>query len=340
MHGLIIKTSSLGDVIHTFPAITDVGRECPGARFDWLVEKDFSQVPGWHPIVTEAVPVSLRRWRKDISRSLISTEITRFRRRLRERSYDMVIDAQGLLKSAVLGLIAKGPTHGFAWDSAREPVAALMYARRHHVPWGQHAITRLRQLFAQVFDYPVPTSAPDYGLDRARFVAQDAPAYVTFLHGTNWVSKLWPEVYWSRLAEMAVNSGYEVRLPWGNSNERLRAERLASSFPSGVRVLPRTDLAGLAVELVNASGVVGVDSGLVHLAAAFAVPTLTLYGATDPRLTGTVGQKQIVLKAAFPCSPCLKRRCPLEDEASVYPPCYEELSPRAVWSKLQQQMET
>ena len=230
------------------------------------------EVPAWHPFVTRVIPVAVRRWRRNLSDCLFSNEIPRFRRQLRERSYDVVIDAQGLIKSAVLGFMAKGPVHGFARDSAREPTAALAYTHKHHVVWGEHAITRVRKLFAQVFGYPLPKQEPEYGLDVPRFQARHALPYVTFLHGTNWVSKQWPEAYWSQLAGIAVESGYEVRLPWGTSQERLRAERLVSLSPSRVRVLPRTSLSDLGVELVNARGVVGVDSGLVHLAAAFFHP--------------------------------------------------------------------
>lgn len=339
MHALVIKTSSLGDVIHTFPAITDVSRERPDTRFDWVVEEDFVELPIWHPAISRVVPVSLRRWRKNLSQSLLSNEIPRFRRQLRERSYDVVIDAQGLIKSALLGCMAKGPVHGFARDSARERPAALVYAHKHHVAWGQHAITRVRQLFAHVFGYPVPTEAPDYGLDTSRFRTGHTRPYVTFLHGTNWVSKQWPEAYWSKLAGFAVESGYEVRLPWGTSEERIRAQRLASGFASGAQVLPRTRLSDLGTELANARGVVGVDSGLVHLAAAFATPSVTLYGATDARLTGTLGQNQSVLAAEYPCSPCLKRRCRFDDKGEVFPPCYEQLTPEAVWGKLLELMD-
>lgn len=339
MHALVIKTSSLGDVIHTFPAITDVARERPDTRFDWVVEEDFVELPTWHPAIARVVPVSLRRWRRNLSQSLFSKEVPAFRRQLRQRSYDVVIDAQGLIKSAVLGCMAKGPVHGFARDSAREQPAALAYAHRHHVDWGQHAITRLRQLFAQVFGYPVPEQEPDYGLDTARFRREHMPPYVVFLHGTNWVSKQWPEAYWSKLAGVAVANGYEVRLPWGTSAEHLRAERLASSISSGTQVLARTSLSDLGTELANARGVVGVDSGLVHLAAALATPSVTLYGATDARLTGTSGQKQTVLKADYPCSPCLERRCRFDDEGAVFPPCYQQLTPATVWGKLAELMD-
>ena len=149
MKVLLVKTSSLGDVVHTLPALTDAQRAIPGIRFDWVVEEGFAEIPTWHPAVDQVIPVAIRRWRKSPWQTLRSGEWRRFKARLRETRYDLVIDAQGLLKSAWLTRYVKAPVAGLDRDSAREPLAARFYDRCYAVPREQHALERVRQLFAQ-----------------------------------------------------------------------------------------------------------------------------------------------------------------------------------------------
>ncbi|HIQ53746.1 MAG TPA: lipopolysaccharide heptosyltransferase I, partial [Pseudomonas pachastrellae] len=146
MRVLLIKTSSLGDVIHTLPALTDAARAIPGIRFDWVVEEGFAEIPSWHPAVDAVIPVAIRRWRKKPLQAVRSGEWGNFKRRLRETQYDLVIDAQGLLKSAWLTRYARAEVVGLDKSSAREPLAARFYQRRLAVAWGQHAVERTRQL--------------------------------------------------------------------------------------------------------------------------------------------------------------------------------------------------
>ena len=153
MRVLVIKTSSLGDVIHTLPALTDAARAIPGIRFDWVVEEGFAEIPAWHPAVSQVITVAIRRWRKHPLKTLRSGEWSRFKQRLRESHYDLVIDAQGLLKSAWLTRYVKTPVAGLDSNSAREPIAARFYDRPYSVPRGQHALERTRQLFGQALGY-------------------------------------------------------------------------------------------------------------------------------------------------------------------------------------------
>ena len=155
MRVLLVKTSSLGDLIHSFPAITDAARALPGIRFDWLVEESFAEVPQWHPAVARVVPVAVRRWRRGWHRAWKSGELRAFRRDLRQQEYDLVLDAQGLLKSALPALLARGPRAGLDRSSAREGLAALFYQRRLPVARGQHAIERVR--------HPAPADAARTG---------------------------------------------------------------------------------------------------------------------------------------------------------------------------------
>jgi len=358
MRILLVKTSSLGDVIHTLPAVTDAARALPDIRFDWVVEEAFVEIPSWHPAVERVIPVALRRWRKHLFARDTHTEWKAYRAALNAAPYDFVLDAQGLIKSAWLAIMARATVHGLDFRSAREPLASLVYAHRHAVPWGQHAVRRVRKLFSIALNYPLPENAlgeddgadfadaDTYGLDRARIsfdgaalaAAGDAPRLV-FLHGTTWPTKHWPENYWRELARLATGAGWEVRLPWGSEVEHERAQRIAKNL-SGVHVLPRLPLAGLATELGAATACVAVDTGLGHLAAALDVPTLSLFGPTNPGLTGAWGRRQRCLATDFPCAPCLRKTCPLRSPGASTPshgvdaPCFARLLPERVWKML------
>ncbi|WP_304640378.1 lipopolysaccharide heptosyltransferase I [Pseudomonas sp.] len=344
MRVLLVKTSSMGDIIHTLPALTDARRLVPEITFDWVVEEGFAEIPAWHPAVAEVIPVAIRRWRKHPFRAWRSGEWARFRQRLGQRDYDLVIDAQGLLKSALLTRYARARTVGLDADSAREPLASRFYDCGIKVPKGQHAVERVRQLMAEALGYECPTELGDYGLSRS-YLAGEQPfeAYLLFLHGTTWASKHWPEAYWRELAERMVAKGFTILLPWGNDIERARAERIADGLP-GVQVLPKTSLAGMAKILAGASACVAVDTGLGHLAAALDVPTVSLFGPTNPGYTGAYGRSQTHLASDWPgCVPCMNKKCtyePTPDDARRFdlrreqPLCFTRLNPARVESQL------
>jgi len=339
---LIIKTSSLGDVIHTLPALTDAAHAIPGIRFDWVVEEGFAEIPSWHPAVDKVIPVAIRRWRKNLWQTLKSGEWKAFKQRMRERQYDLVIDAQGLVKSAWLTRYVKAPVAGLDRYSAREGWASRFYDRRLSVAVGQHAVERLRQLFAMALAYDLPEGIGNYGLDLDRLQLPPAAPYVVFLHGTTWATKHWPEAYWRELAERMGRRKLEVRLPWGNPAEKARAERIAQGL-NNCQVLPKLNLAGVARVLAAAKACVAVDTGLGHLAAALDVPTISLFGPTNPGLTGAYGRTQIHQASDWPCAPCLQKKCtykPSADDLRRYdlkrewPLCFTRLNPEHVASRL------
>ena len=323
MRVLLIKTSSLGDVVHTLPAVTDAQRAVPGIQFDWVVEEGFAEIPAWHPAVAQVIPVAIRRWRKHPLQTLRSGEWQRFKARLRETRYDLVIDAQGLLKSAWLTRYVKAPIAGLDRDSAREPLASRFYDRRYAVPRDQHALERVRQLFAQSLGYSVPETIADYGLDRNQLATPGEAPYLLLLHGTTWPSKHWPEQYWRELAERMSEFGWAIRLPWGNADEKARAERIADGL-AGVSVLPRLNLGGIAKVVAGARACVAVDTGLGHLAAALDVPSISLYGPTLPGRVGAYGRSQVHLCASGPNA----------GKGDRHKPCFDDLSPERVASEL------
>ncbi|WP_313298448.1 lipopolysaccharide heptosyltransferase I [Pseudomonas sp.] len=342
MRVLIIKTSSLGDVIHTLPALTDAAHAVPGIRFDWVVEEGFAEIPGWHPAVDRVIPVAIRRWRKNLWQTLKSGEWKAFKQRVRERRYDLVIDAQGLVKSAWLTRYVKAPVAGLDRYSAREGWASRFYDRRLSVATGQHAVERVRQLFAMALAYDLPEGVGHYGLDLERLQLPPAAPYVVFLHGTTWATKHWPEAYWRELAERMGRRQLQVRLPWGNPAEKARAERIAQGL-NNCQVLPKLNLVGVARVLAAAKACVAVDTGLGHLAAALDVPTISLFGPTNPGLTGAYGRTQVHQASDWPCAPCLQKKCTYKPSAEdlrrfdlkrEWPLCFTRLNPEHVASRL------
>ncbi|MDH4548754.1 lipopolysaccharide heptosyltransferase I [Pseudomonas sp. BN607] len=342
MRVLIIKTSSLGDVIHTLPALTDAAHAIPGIRFDWVVEEGFAEIPSWHPAVDQVIPVAIRRWRKNLWQTIKSGEWKAFKQRVRECKYDLVIDAQGLVKSAWLTRYVKAPVAGLDRYSAREGWASRFYDRRLSVATGQHAVERVRQLFAMALAYDLPEGIGNYGLDLERLQLPPAAPYVVFLHGTTWATKHWPEAYWRELAERMGRRKLEVRLPWGNPAEKARAERIAQGL-NNCQVLPKLNLAGVARVLAAAKACVAVDTGLGHLAAALDVPTISLFGPTNPGLTGAYGRTQIHQASDWPCAPCLQKKCTYKPSADdlarfdlkrEWPLCFTRLNPEHVASRL------
>ncbi len=333
MRVLLVKMSSLGDVVHALPAVTDAAAAVDGVEFDWVVEEAFAAIPARHPAVAEVVPVGWRRWRRRLSRH--GRDLGAFVRRVRARRYDLVLDAQGLVKSAAVTALARGGIKaGFARGSAREGAAALAYGRRLAVPRDLHAVDRLRRLFAAALGYPCPDTPPRFGIAPAPGAAAGG-ARCLLLHGTTWKSKEWPLPFWRELARQAGGAGFDVVVPWGGEEERVRAGQIAAQSPA--RVLEPKPLEAMIGELAGASLVIGVDSGLAHLAAALDVPTLTLYGSTSSALTGCRGMRARNLQASFPCAPCLRRECGYAGPAqirqgeTVSPACYVDLPPERVW---------
>jgi len=282
---LFIKTSSLGDVIHHMPALTDARKARGDAAFTWLVEEMFAPLVRLHPAVAEIIPVAWRRWRKSFYARATRAEIAASFRAIRAHQYNDIIDSQGLLRSAIMAYMAHGRSHGYDVSSIREPLAAVFYDVRYRVDRNLHAVERNRILSGLALGY-TPQGAPDFGLDRAHF-KHDASRYAVLLHATARVEKQWPETDWIALGK-ALGRGLELVLPWGTAVERARSERIAHEVPRA-RVPERAPLDQVARLIAGAQYVVGVDTGLLHLAAALGVPLVAIFAGSKPRLTGPVG---------------------------------------------------
>lgn len=336
MNVLLVKMSSLGDIVHTLPAVDDAVRH--GVRFDWVVEEDYREVPVRAGGADRVLEVAFRRWRS--TPFAFGAELRAFRRRLRQRRYALVLDAQGLLKSALVGCWADADERvGYDAASARERGATLAYHRRVHVPRIGHAVERTRRLFAAALGYEPPGGAPVFDLRIPGGVDAPRTGQVVFAHGATWPTKHWPERFWAAVARFAVAQGFVPVLPCA-PGERGRAERIAAAAP-GTRVCPPMGLDGIMRLLATARGVVGVDSGLAHLGAALGRPTVMLFGPTDRLLTGCRGRYVQNLTASLACSPCRSKRCRLNDRSRPRrqhgrwaPPCLAAVEPQLAWTAL------
>jgi heptosyltransferase-1 len=288
---LLIKTTSLGDVIHCLPAVSEAAARFPGARIDWVIEEPYAGIVALHPGVYRALPVAMRRWRRSLTTRATWDEIGAFRRGLDPAGYDRVIDAQGLLKSALLARLAKGERHGLDPKSAREGLASYACAHRHKVPWTLDAVARNRLLLGQALGY-TPKGDPEYAIKVAPATFDWLPhrPYCVLLSGTADGAKLWPEERWLELGRVAAQAGYTCLLPHGSRGEEDRAKRIAISLHQSGVVVPRLPLTDIAGVLAGAVLVVGLDSGLTHLAAALGRPTVGIYCGSHPADTGVVGR--------------------------------------------------
>jgi heptosyltransferase I len=307
---LIIKTSSLGDVIHQMPAMMDARRNLPQARLSWMVEEAFAPLIALHPAVDAVIPVASRRWRHELHRPATWREIKTFAATLRSRSYLEIVDTQGLVRTAVIAKLARGRRHGYDAQSVRERPAARFYDVTHRVGRGLHAIMRNRMLTALSLGYGLEADAglgPDFGLDRAALagLGRDRPTaapYGILLHATARSGKEWPEPSWIEIGRMLAGRGVELVVPWGTRAERDRSTRIAAAL-GNARVPQRTPLDQVARLIAGAAFVIGVDTGLLHLAAALRVPLVGIFVGSEPGLTGPLGRGPIAIlggKAAMP----------------------------------------
>ena len=337
MQVLLIKLSSMGDLIHAFPALTDAQTAIPGIRFDWVVDESFAELAQWHPAVNQIITTAHRRWGRQIWKLLRSGELMRFIQKLRSKHYDLVIDGQTNLRSAIVTRLARGLRCGLDHRSVREYGADWAYQKKVSVPKAQHAVNRLRSLFSQVLNYPYRDTEPDFAIDLARLSRPDLVLpreYLVFIHNAGRPNKLWPERYWAELLNTVTAAGFTVLLPSGNLEEHERASRLAGIHPR-IIALPRLRLSEIAYVIAHARAAVCNDTGLGHLTAAVNVASVNLYGPTHPGLVGALGKSQVYLQADFPCAPCQKKSCHYKGPSPEWPACFTKIPPQIVWERLQ-----
>ncbi len=292
MNILIVRVSSLGDVVHNMPMVADILKHHPGANVDWVVEEAYVNLIKLNTGVRKVIPMALRRWRKSLFSQQTKAEIATFRRQMREQEYDFVFDTQGLFKTSAImrmaRLAAGGKRVGLAnatEGSGYEGISRIFHDVSVPVALRLHAVQRARAVAAHVLGYSID-SAPDFllrppaiGLPESGRLPAWLPElpYAVFFHGTARAQKQWPVANWVQLARSLHARGLPILLPWGTDAEKLAAEHLQAQMPNAT-VLPKLPLMEAVILAQRAALAIGVDTGLTHIAAAYCRPTIELYG--------------------------------------------------------------
>ncbi|MEO6319072.1 MAG: lipopolysaccharide heptosyltransferase I [Polaromonas sp.] len=293
---LIVKLSSLGDVVHALPVVQDIRAALPDAEIDWVVEKSFAPVLALNTGLHRIIPCEIRRWRKSPFAAATRGEWRIFRAALQQEAYDAVIDLQGLTKSAVVARMARltpvgkrfalaNRTEGSGYEAPTRWVADVAIRITPHI----HAVQRCRELAARALGYKLP-SDPDFGLNKP--LAHDGrvqaateniaiPSRVAFVHGTSRADKEWPLAHWITLGRRLNAAGWQIALPAGSAKEQATSQKIADALNASESthaiVWPLLPLDALTCELAQCAGVIGVDSGVSHIAVALDLPHVQLY---------------------------------------------------------------
>ncbi len=333
MHILIVKTSSLGDIVHALPVLTYLRRVAPQARIDWVVDEAFVELLRLNPNLDTLFVVPLRRWKKSPFKSGTWRDIGQFFAQLRTRRYDIVFDLQGNLKSGVLCGAARGARKvGFAAEHVQEK-ASLLFTRERvaFAPEDEHAVQRYLRVVASILgapsdplrDLPAIATTPDDDNHADAVLGATASPRIVFHCGTSWASKLWSEAGWIALGQGLQRHAptASILLTWGDTSEHIRAQRVAASIGNAARVLPRLGLKELCAVFKRCDLMVGPDTGPVHLAAASGTPTVSLYRCTIGARNGPFGAFHRTVQAPMDCARCWSGTCWRDAEctASITP---------------------
>jgi heptosyltransferase-1 len=310
MRLLIVKTSSMGDVVHAAPVVADVLRAQPATQIDWLVEPRFAAIPRLHPGVRQVFELPWRKWRSQLFRAATWQSMKALRQQLQAQRYDLVLDLQGLLKSALWARQAGATVAGYDRASIREPLAALLYDQTAAVPRNLQAVQRNRSLAAAHLGYSLPGAAvgagasvpgvsgeegpgaapgsnPDFGLRAPAPGWVPKSRYAVLIPNASRAEKLWPERHWVAVGRRLLEQGWMPLVLWGSEAEQTLAERIAADCEGDVP--PFLKVGEMAAVLAGAQQVVGLDTGFTHLAAALGRPTLGVYCDHEPGLAGITG---------------------------------------------------
>lgn len=286
---LLVRLNSISDIIHNFPAVTDLVKHFPHARIDWLVNQDFADLPQLHPNIHHVITCNDQAWQCHPFSSQTWQEYRACRTQLRQIPYDLVIDSHGLLKSAWLSNLTKRPIAGYDAYSVRERLATYFYTYDYTVSWRLDAIARNRLLTGQACGYK-PDHIVDYGIPHLEHTLPGLPEkhYIVFLTASSRQEKKWPLSHWIAIGTLLSQMGFTIVLPWGKPSEYEDCKTLSSAIPA--MITPKLPLKDMAFLLQEAKLVIGIDTGLTHLAAAVNTPVIMLFSGTDPKSTGVQSQ--------------------------------------------------
>jgi heptosyltransferase-1 len=327
MRVLIIKTSSLGDVIHALPVLDYIHQAAPGATIDWVVDEAFADLLSGNPLIGRLIQVAFRRWKKNPFSIPVLKEILVLRRKLREQPYDMVFDLQGNIKSGLVCAFSIAPLKvGFCRENQQERLNSLFTNRKvAFLPMDKNAAPRYLRVVSAPFSLPPESVVPHADIHTSREddcyagqVIEEAsgrPA-ILFHNGTTWETKLWHADGWKRLADEILLRYPQatILLSWGSQKEYALAQEIARHTGNRAIVLEKMPLKRFVAVLKRVDLVVGGDTGPIHLAAAVGTPTVSFYRCTDGSLNGPWGQGHRIVQSPLACTKCLKKSCERDDE--------------------------
>ncbi len=294
MRVLIIKLTSMGDLMHALPALTDAAKKIPNIEFDWVVDENFSEVPLWHPKVKSIITTNHRSWKKNIFSTSLIRELRTIKYTLNNINYNAVIDMQNNLKSAAISFFVNDFVHGLDKASAREYPSHLAYKFTYGISKKNHAISRQRELLALSLNYEFLNQNIDYGIQKDKFERPNFKLpnkFIFLVHNASWPTKMWSISRWQALIKLINKEGYMAILPSGSTEEFERAKEIAS-ISNEALAIPAQSLNKTAFIIENATGCICSDTGLAHLSAMLGKPSVTLYSVTDEKLIGTRGKNQ------------------------------------------------
>lgn len=350
MNILVIKLSSIGDIIHTFPAIIEAKNNIKDLCIDWLIDESLVEVACLlnknNTFINQFISIPLRFLKKYKNFKCIEIFFNSLLQ-LRTKKYDLIIDAQGLLKSALLAkFINSKHKIGLDWSSAREPAASFFYDHRCKIEKNLHAIDRIRKLFSLALKYSIDCTNKNISiyrsLDKNNFHKLPDLAnlndYIVFLHGTTWETKQWNKSYWDKLTKLIRNYNMQIVVTFANNN--LKEHQLVQylSHNVNITVLESLNIDKITQLIANSRAVIAVDTGFAHLSAALNVPIIGIYGATCSDKSGIFGTNSINLQSKYHCSPCFAKQC-LEykyHRSTIKQPCLQEITPELVFEQLKQ----
>ena len=293
MRVLLVKLSSLGDVVHSLPAAMDLQTQRPEIQIDWVVEPAFAPLLELCPAVNRVIPCDLRKWRRQWWTVQTRQAWRSFQQDLQSKAYDAVIDLQGLSKSALISKLAKLSPNGKRYAMANRTEGSAYEAPTRWVAdvalpceWHSHALDRARHVCAQALGYALPNHLQT-GLQALPHPDVQART-VALVHGSSRADKAWPLAHWQTLAHTLQQQGFALALPYANDAELQTAQAVASACPSAV-IWPRCDLVELTQRLAACMGVVGVDSGVSHIAVALGLSHVQIYNFDTAWRTGPKG---------------------------------------------------
>jgi len=333
---LIVRLSSLGDIIHTLPAVLLLKKMYPKAMLHWIVKENYAEVFKEVDFVDKVIPLDIEKWKKEFFTKETITQIFEISKKLKDTKYELAIDFQGSIKSGFISLLSRAPVRlSFSPFYCREPLAAFFanvwvkpkeLKMCHKVEKNIKLLEPLNIKRHQVeFGLKVPPKSKKLQefFENSNFLNSKS-AFVALNPGARWETKRWPTKHWVALTERLAKSGLTPILIWGPGEEKIVNEIVKeASFPPVVA--PPTTLGELISFIANTDLFIAGDTGPLHIAAALGVPVIGLYGPTDPRLNGPYGQLDRVIMADISCRGCWRRRCSKLE-------CMENIKPEAVFN--------